>query len=257
MRLARAEDAQVLAHLGIEGALKQLATPADHSPNDGDKEEMVRTVDELIARHEGKLTPAKVRHAAEMRMRTEEQVARRPEHAEVPGFPPGRYPVLLADPPWRVGNPWAAHGVENHYATMPLEDICALDVPAAEDAALFLWSIASMQRQAYEVIAAWGFEYRTQFVWLKPQIGMGSYVRTQHELLLIATRGRMPAPATGDRPPSVIEAPRRERSRKPDEAYERIEQMYPGAARLELFARHQRDGWDGWGDQMEAEADAA
>jgi len=59
----------------------------------------------------------------------------------------------------------------------------------------------------------------------------------------------MPSPSPGNRPPSVITAPRREHSRKPDEAYDLIERMYPELPKIELFARHARQGWDAWGSE--------
>ena len=46
----------------------------------------------------------------------------------------------------------------------------------------------------------------------------------------------------------LLLAPRREHSRKPEEAYGRIERLLPGPY-LELFARHSRPGWDGFGNQ--------
>lgn len=78
---------------------------------------------------------------------------------------------------------------------------------------------------------------------------MGSWVRSQHELLMIGRRGTFPPPAPEARHPSVIEAPRREHSAKPDLVYSIIERMYPGLPRLEMFARCQREGWTAWGDQ--------
>jgi N6-adenosine-specific RNA methylase IME4 len=38
-------------------------------------------------------------------------------------------------------------------------------------------------------------------------------------------------------------------STKPDEIYPLIEQMYPELARIELFARGTRPGWDAWGNE--------
>jgi N6-adenosine-specific RNA methylase IME4 len=81
------------------------------------------------------------------------------------------------------------------------------------------------------VLAAWGFEYKSNAVWVKDKLGLGYYVRNRHELLLIATRGNFPCPQPANRPSSVIEAPRRKHSRKPDEAYEMIERMYPASDR--------------------------
>jgi N6-adenosine-specific RNA methylase IME4 len=74
-------------------------------------------------------------------------------------------------------------------------------------------------------------------------------VRNQHELLLIGVRGNMRSPAEGARPPSIIDAPRREHSQKPEEAYQLIERMYPDLPKCELFARNARAGWVAWGNQ--------
>jgi len=80
-----------------------------------------------------------------------------------------RYPVVYADPPWRYENAPAgdaARAVENHYPTMALDEICALPVRymAADDAMLFLWATAPKLADAMAVVAAWGFEYRTNLV---------------------------------------------------------------------------------------------
>jgi len=73
-------------------------------------------------------------------------------------------------------------------------------------------------------------------------------------LLVVATRGEIPCPLPAKRPSSVIEAPRREHSRKPDEAYALIEQMYPELPKIELFAHQARDGWARWGNEAELSA---
>ena len=164
----------------------------------------------------------------------------------------GTYPIVYADPPWRYDHNEtpAMRDVENHYPTMPVADICALDVPAADDAVLFLWATNPKLIEALEVMKAWGFEYRTNACWAKDRFGMGYYVRGQHELLLIGKRGNIRAPEPSNRPGSVITAPRQEHSRKPDEFYELIERMYPDEAKVELFARRLRSGWVGWGNQL-------
>src|SRR5262249_26315486 len=169
-----------------------------------------------------------------------------------------RYPVILADPPWRrpEGTSPPNCKIENHYPTMTTEAICALPVSAlaTEAAVLFLWSVAPNLPEALQVMAAWGFDYETSIVWVKHFIGPGYWVRSRHEFLLIGSRGDMPHPAPSARPDSVIEAPRREHSRKPDEAYEIIERMYPELPRIELFARQTRPGWAAWGNEIGAVA---
>ena len=103
----------------------------------------------------------------------------------------------------------------------------------------------------------WGFEYQTQFAWLKDQIGLGHWNRTQHELLLVGRRGKFPVPPPGLRASSVIEGKRGRHSEKPESAYELIERMFPEARRLELFGRGPaRPGWDSWGNQAEPAREA-
>jgi N6-adenosine-specific RNA methylase IME4 len=163
-----------------------------------------------------------------------------------------KYPVILADPPWQYKDGTdPTRDVANHYPTMALEEIRALPVSelATDDAVLFLWIPSPKLAEAMEVIAAWGFKYQTSIVWVKDKLGMGHYVRNQHELLLIASHGNMPHPLPKDRPPSIVSAPRREHSRKPDEAYELMERMYPDLPKIELFARQRRERWDAWGNQ--------
>jgi len=101
----------------------------------------------------------------------------------------------------------------------------------------------------FRSLNAWGFKYVAEFIWIKDKIGIGSWVRGQHEHLLIGRRGNMHTPLPANRPPSVIQAPRREHSQKPDEVYELIELMYPGLPKIELFARQRHDGWECWGNQ--------
>ena len=104
-----------------------------------------------------------------------------------------------------------------------------------------------MLLDALNIMQAWGFQYVTHAVWDKEIIGLGTYLRHQHENLLIGYRGDHIARATLSS--SVIRAPRRQHSRKPDKAYEIIERMYPTLPKIELFARNARDGWAAWGNQ--------
>jgi N6-adenosine-specific RNA methylase IME4 len=171
-------------------------------------------------------------------------------------FPNSRFVVVYADPPWHFECYSEESGIESaaaaHYPTMRLEEICALPVRdlATDSAVLFLWTTAPHLRESFEVLAAWRFEYKTNIVWVKDRSGLGYVVRNQHELLIVATRGDIPAPSPANRPASVISAKRREHSRKPDETYALIERMYPDLPKLELFARHARPGWDCWGNEV-------
>jgi N6-adenosine-specific RNA methylase IME4 len=169
-----------------------------------------------------------------------------------------RYPIILADPPWKFEVFEAESGLDGaadaHYPTMPIDEIAKLSVAklATPEAVLFMWALACNLPEALQVLGAWGFEYVTHMIWVKDRRGgLGYWLRNQHELLIIARRGDMPTPLPANRPPSVISAPRRGHSRKPDEAYELIERMYPELPRIELFARARRPGWDAWGNETE------
>jgi len=168
-------------------------------------------------------------------------------------LPPGQFRLLYADPPWQYEHvKTESRAVENQYPTMTLEQICALEVPAADDAVLFLWATSPKLAEALTVVSAWGFTYRTCAVWDKGVIGMGYYFRQQHELLLVAGRGELPVPEPSARPASVFRSPRTKHSAKPVFVYEMLEQMYPTfteADRAELFARQTRPGWTPWGNE--------
>ena len=130
--------------------------------------------------------------------------------------------VIYADPPWRYdASQSPSRRIDNHYPTMALEEIKALaeqgEVPAADDAVLFLWATPPLLPEALEVMAAWGFTYRTCMVWVKDRIGMGYYARQRHELLLIGKRGSLPVPEPSDRPDFGWSA-LRERSTRPSPA---------------------------------------
>ena len=175
-------------------------------------------------------------------------------------LPERRYPIIYADPPWQYDfSPSNDRSVENHYPTMPIEDICAMQVAdiCTDDAMLFLWAPPSFIQKGLRVLDAWGFELASSSVWVKTDgIGTGIYFRQRHEYLLLGKRGQPITPRPGSQPDSVIEAARGKHSEKPTRAYENIEQMYPGLAKIELFSRSPREGWDAWGNQA-AQAEAA
>ena len=175
----------------------------------------------------------------------------RDEIPENPSAPSGSYSLIYCDPPWRYEHSWAkSRDIENHYPTMQLEDICALQVPAAADCVMFMWATAPKLAESLEVVSAWGFTYRTCAVWAKDKIGMGYYFRQQTELLLVCAKGSPGTPATGNRPSSLITAPRLKHSAKPPEVRATIEAMYPNHSRIELFAREPAPGWDSWGNEI-------
>ena len=163
------------------------------------------------------------------------------------------YSVIFADPPWRFEpysrNTGMDRAADNHYPTMTTEALCNLTVPATENCTLLMWATAPMLLQALQVMAAWGFEYRTHVVWTKPTSGTGYWFRNAHELLLLGTKGDVPAPAPGDQFLSWHEAPRSKHSEKPELFYDMINAMFPNQVGLEMFARGPRPCWDAWGNE--------
>lgn len=171
-----------------------------------------------------------------------------------------RYNVIYADPPWRF-EPYSREtgmdrAADNHYPTMTNAEIAALAMPAADDCVLFLWATIPMLDVAIDTMRIWGFQYKSNYVWVKDRIGTGYWVREQHEHLLIGTKGLVPAPAPGENYSSVISAARQEHSRKPFCVYEMIEEMYPSLSRIEMFQRTGASGsyppgWDVWGAESD------
>lgn len=166
-----------------------------------------------------------------------------------PPLPQGKFRTIYADPPWPFDDTATRGAAENHYPTMSIAEICALPVSdlAADDAHLYLWTTNSHLHDAFHVVAAWGFEYKTLITWVKPQIGLGHYFRGATEHILFCVRGNLPMSQVGER--NWFEAPRQEHSRKPAFFYELVERCSPGP-RLELFARTKRAGWVAWGNEV-------
>jgi N6-adenosine-specific RNA methylase IME4 len=188
----------------------------------------------------------KLRAKRERRARLEADLA-----ARIRALRDKRYGVILADPPWRF-EPYSREtgmdrAAENHYPTSTLDDIVASI--AAHDCALFLWATVPMLPHALDVMAAWGFTYKSSFAWAKDRIGTGYWNRNKHELLLIGTRGHVPAPVMGTQAASLMEAPVTRHSEKPAVFYEIIERYFPSLPKIELHARSAvaRPGWDVWG----------
>jgi len=168
-------------------------------------------------------------------------------------LPDSKYRVLYADPPWKYGDQLTEDygAVKFHYPSMTIAELCALPVETLceADAVLFLWVTSPLLYEAAPIIEAWGFEYKTSFVWDKVKHNMGHYNSVRHEFLLICTRGSC-TPDSRKLVDSVQSIERTKHSAKPPEFRRIIEAMYPHGKRLELFAREENKGWDVWGNQV-------
>lgn len=178
---------------------------------------------------------------------------------------PLSYRAILADPPWeyehysKAGEKKAAQA---HYECMSTADICALPVGhlARGDAALVMWATFPMLPDAFKVMDAWGFTYKTGGAWTKTTkhgktaFGTGYILRGAAEIYLVGTVGKPRWRSKSVR--NQITAPARGHSRKPDQMPRDIERLLDGPY-LELFARERRPGWDAWGNETDKFAEAA
>jgi N6-adenosine-specific RNA methylase IME4 len=175
------------------------------------------------------------------------------------GLTPFKYGAILADPPWAYdmrSDKGHAKSPEAHYATMTPEAIKALPVGqlAGPDCLLFLWSTWPHLPLALEVMESWGFAFKTGGAWVKrtptgkPVFGTGYLLRSATEPFLIGTIGSPTIRSKSVR--NLIDAERREHSRKPPEARAMIEKLVPDVWACELFAREAWPDRDVWGNQV-------
>jgi N6-adenosine-specific RNA methylase IME4 len=116
---------------------------------------------------------------------------------------------------------------------------------ADENAILWLWTTNAHLPVAFDVVTAWGFEYKALLTWVKDRMGTGEWLRGQTEHCILGARGKPVFLHGSDG--TVLEAARREHSRKPEEFYTLVEATCPGG-KLELFSREQRNGWQTYGN---------
>lgn len=162
-----------------------------------------------------------------------------------------RFGSFYADPPWLYDNQGTRAATGNHYDGLTVEQLCALPIGdlAADDAHLHLWTTNGFLFECPRIFKAWGFEFRSSFVWTKPQMGIGNYWRNSHEFLLTAIRGD--AKRFNDHSlKSWLECDRGAHSAKPEQVRSYVERASPGPY-LELFGRRPAEGWTVWGNQIE------
>jgi len=171
-----------------------------------------------------------------------------------------KYQIIYADPAWSYKDKALAgnRGAGCKYDVMSIDDIKNLPVGgiAAENCILFMWVTMPKLNECFEVIKAWGFEYKTvAFTWVKlnkksgtPFMGMGRWTRANAELCLIATKGKPSRISASVH--SIVMTPIEAHSKKPDEVRKRIVQLIGDIPRVELFAREKVEGWDSWGNEI-------
>ncbi len=171
-------------------------------------------------------------------------------------LPNKKYQIIYADPPWQYDDKLdktrrIKYNVEDHntIGRLPVSEI------ADNNCVLLMWATMPKLVEAFDVIKAWGFTYKTcAFTWVKTNKksrslfwGMGRWTRSNAELCLLATKGKPKRFDAGLQ--SVVISPVREHSRKPDEVRDLIVKLCGDLPRIELYSRQKFDGWDVWGNQ--------
>jgi len=174
-------------------------------------------------------------------------------------FPNKKYKIIYADPPWSYDDKALAgsRGACCKYPVMTINDIANLQVKdiADDDCILFLWVTYPKLNECFNIIKAWGFEYKTvAFTWVKKTglgtwfMGMGRWTRANAEVCLLATKGKPKRINAGVR--QIVESIPEKHSKKPNEVREKIVQLCGDLPRIELFARERVIGWDAWGNEV-------
>ena len=164
-----------------------------------------------------------------------------------------KFGTVYADPPWRYSNQSTRGSTDDHYdGTMTVDEICALPVNeiTQDKAHLHLWTTNAFLFETQKILEAWGFEYKSTFVWVKPQMGMGNYWRNSHEIMITGVKGGLTANSKAEM--SWVECKRGRHSSKPDQVRDSIMRLSPGPY-LELFGRRTVKDWVVFGNQIEAE----
>ena len=233
-----------LADMGISKKLsaqaqKVAALPPEEYRNLVNSSESVASVLKEV-----EAAKKKEEHAASIAKQREDIAA-----GEVDG-PIGLFEVIVIDPPWNYGREYDpdTSRVANPYPEMDQKQLMEIEIPASDDAVMFLWTTHQFLWDAKDLLDHWGFTYKATMVWNKQKIGMGRWLRMQCEFCLIGIRGKPTWENTTWR--DIIEDPRREHSRKPESFYEMVDAVTVGR-KLEFFSRTKRKGWEVVGNDTE------
>ena len=167
-------------------------------------------------------------------------------------LPEGEFEVIVVDPPWPYDTQYSptnwAGRAGCRYPAMTIEELQALELPTAKNCILWLWTTNAFMGEACDLVEAWGFQRKTILTWKKPRLGLGHWLRNTTEHCLLAVKGSPKVSLTNQS--TLLEAPAREHSRKPDEFYKMVETLCVGH-RLDYFSREKRPGWAQFGSEPE------
>ena len=173
-------------------------------------------------------------------------------------LPEGVFEVIVADPPWPydTAKSYDADGFRGGtpYPELSLEELASLQLPAAPDCILWLWSTHRFMPDAFALLRAWGFEHKMVVTWVKDRFGTGRWLRSKSEFCIMAVKGSPKVDLTNQT--TVIDAPMREHSRKPDAFYALVDSLCVGR-KLDYFSREKRPGWAQFGNDTSKYGDVA
>ena len=256
-------DAPSLADQGIDKHLADRARKAAAMPEAKFEEQVARAVKVAVAATEGDAAVVREARKAQQDAKRDRRAERERElAAKIVALPDKLYGVIVSDSEWK-DEVWSEEtgmdrAAANHYPVSPEDVIRSRPVGklAAKDCVLWMWTTNQHLRIALDVMEAWGFEYKSNYVWVKDGISTGRWNRSRHEILLIGTRGNPVCPAPGTQWDSAIMSPRLAHSEKPKCFLEMIEQYFPNVPKIELNCRGKpRPGWDAWGNEVEEAAE--
>jgi N6-adenosine-specific RNA methylase IME4 len=211
-----------------------------------------RKIDQATYVQSHSLDLAKKVHRGEIALSNAYRQAKAPEERQKIASttpPQGTYQVIVVDPPWpfssRREDPTRQGMIP--YESMSIEEIKALNIPAAESSILWLWVPNAFIHEAFHVLEAWGFTYHTTLTWAKNFIGLGDWLGGQTEHCLLATKGNYRIFRKNES--TLLTSPKTKHSEKPDTFYELVKGLCPGT-KIDMFARRKREGWSYWGVEV-------
>lgn len=171
-------------------------------------------------------------------------------------IPRNSFSVIAADPPWKFASNSKAKPGRNplrHYDCMSDVELGMMPVDqiAKASSLLLCWTTAPMLERSLRVVRGWGFHYKSQLVWPKQRVGTGFWVRNRHEIVLLCTRGKFPCPKPAPFKDSILEGEQGRHSAKPETLQDQVDAIWPDEAKIELFARRTRPGWDVFGNEAD------
>jgi len=211
----------------------------------------IKQADELLENYEVKCNDRGVEMSSAGFLR----FAREEQHKDLPEveLPDDKYRIIYADPPWKYGNTMPQYVTEqaDYYKLMTFDEICSMPIQkiTQENAVLFLWVTSPMLEESFKIINAWGFQYKSSFIWDKIKHNMGHYNSIRHEFLLVCIKGSC-QPDIKKLFDSVQSIERKKHSQKPEEFRKIIDTIYPNGKRIELFAREKIKNWYVYGNQI-------